>query len=322
MWRSTWAPARPLSRPCAGPTGDLIVAEVLIPIPHQDFDPSEAAISWSVLKRLGHSVTFATPDGRPGRADDMMLTGEGLDIWGFVPGLNHLVAIGRLMRANAAARNAYAAMEQDAAFKAPRSWRQACLADFDGLLLPGGHRARGMREYLESEILQKLVAEFFVAGRPVAAICHGVLLAARSRAADGVSVLHGRRTTALTWAFERKAGQVGRIVRFWDPNYYRTYRDGPGEPAGYMSVQQEVTRALARRQDFLDVPPDAPDYRRKTSGMVRDTFDDDSPAFVVRDGDYVSARWPGDAHTFAKAFAAMLAERGDNAIGWNAIASD
>src|SRR5438045_8840077 len=51
---------------------------------------------------------------------------------------------------------------------------------FDALLLPGGHRARGMREYLESEILQRHVASFFDKEKPVAAICHGVLLAARS----------------------------------------------------------------------------------------------------------------------------------------------
>jgi putative intracellular protease/amidase len=285
------------------------MAKVLIPLPHRDFDPSEAAISWSVLKHLGHSAAFATPDGQPGHADDMMLTGEGLDIWGFLPGLKRLVAIGRLMRANSDARIAYAAMEQDPAFKNPLPWRQVRRADFDGLLLPGGHRARGMREYLESEVLQNLVAEFFAAGLPVAAVCHGVLLAARSRAAHDRSVLYGRRTTALTWAFERKASQVGRVVRFWDPHYYRTYRDRPGEPKGFMSVQQEVTRELARPEDFVDVPPDASNYRRKTSGMVRDTSDDDSAAFVVRDGNYVSARWPGDVHTFAKTFAAMLAER-------------
>ncbi len=285
------------------------MAKVLIPLPHRDFDPSEVAISWSVLTRLGHSVAFATPDGQGGRADDLMLTGEGLDVWGFIPGLKHLVAIGRLMRANAEAQSAYAAMEQVPAFKKPHAWAQVRRENFDGLLLPGGHRARGMREYLESEVLQKLVAEFFAAGLPVAAICHGVLLAARSRAAHDRSVLYGRRTTALTWALERKAQQVGRIVRFWDPHYYRTYPDGPGEPAGFMSVQQEVTRELASPLDFLDVPPDAPDYGRKTSGMVRDTFDDDRTAFVVRDGNYVSARWPGDAHTFAKTFAAMLAER-------------
>ena len=286
------------------------MARVLIPIPHRDFDPSEAAVSWKVLKRFNHSVAFATPDGKPGRADDLMLTGEGLDIWGFIPGVRRLVAIGRLMRANADARRAYGAMEEDPAFKAPLKWDDLRRQDFDGLLLVGGHRARGMRDYLESKTLQRLVTEFFAANVPVGAICHGVLLAARSRAADGRSVLYGRRTTALTWSFEHKAEMVGRIVRFWDPNYYRTYLDAPGEPHGYMSVQQEVTRALAKPQHFLDVPPDAPGYRRKTDGLTRDTFDDDRPAFVVRDGNYVSARWPGDAHTFAKTFAGMLSERG------------
>jgi len=241
----------------------------------------------------------------------MMITGEGLDPWGFMPGLKRLTAVGRLMRANAEARQAYAVMLQDPAYQAPLSWAQVRRKDFDGLLLPGGHRARGMREYLESDVLQKLVAQFFAAGLPVAAICHGVLLAARSRTPDGSrSALFGRRTTALTWALESAGWKVGRIVRFWDPNYYRTYVDGPGEPAGTMSVQQEVTRALARPKDFLDVPAEAPDYRRKTSGMVRDTFDDDRAAFIVRDGNYVSARWPGDAHTFAKTFAAVLSKRG------------
>ncbi len=287
------------------------MAKVLIPIPSRDFDPTEVAVSWSVLKRLGHAVSFTTPDGLRGQADDLMLTGEGLDLWGFLPGLKHITAVGRLMRANADARRDYAAMVDDPACKTPVVWARARREDFDGLLLPGGHRARGMREYLESRELQSLVVEFFAAGLPVAAICHGVLLAARSRNAGGShSVLFGRKTTALTWALEQAGWRVGRIVRFWDPNYYRTYADEPGKPKGYMSVQKEVTRALARPEDFVDVPDNDPNYRQKTSGMVRDTFDDDRPAFVVRDGNYVSARWPGDAHTFARTFAAVLAERG------------
>ena len=40
----------------------------------------------------------------------------------------------------------------------------------------------------------------------------------------------------------------------------------------------------------------------------RGTDDDDRPAFVVEDGNYVSARWPGDAYLFAKRFATKLAE--------------
>lgn len=34
----------------------------------------------------------------------------------------------------------------------------------------------------------------------------------------------------------------------------------------------------------------------------------DAPAFAVRDGNYLSARWPGDAYLFARRFAGMLGE--------------
>lgn len=282
------------------------MARVLIPLPHLDFDPSEAAVPWRILREAGHTVVFATPDGQPAHADPIMLSGEGLDPWGWMPGLRKLTLFGRLLRANADARRDHAGMVQHEAFRAPLRWDAIDAQRFDGLLLPGGHCARGVREYLESERLQAVVARFFADDKPVAAICHGVLLAARSKDADGRSVLHGRRTTALTWALEKSAWSLTRVTRFWDPNYYRTYLDGPGQPVGYMSTQQEVTRALARPEDFLDVPPDAPHYRRKTSGLVRDSSTDDTPAFVVRDRRYVSARWPGDVHRFAREFVQVL----------------
>jgi len=41
---------------------------------------------------------------------------------------------------------------------------------------------------------QEFVAAMFASDKPVGAICHGVLLAARSMGADGKSVLHGRKT--------------------------------------------------------------------------------------------------------------------------------
>lgn len=283
------------------------MARVLIPLPSRDFDPTEAAVSWKVLTRLGHDVAFATPDGRAAAADDVMVTGEGLDPWGFVPLLKKVKVIGAVLRADSAGRQAYGEMLADAAYRTPLRWSDANAADFDGLVLPGGHRARGMREYLESGLLQRLVVAFFAAGKPVGAICHGVVLAARSiDPATGRSVLDGRRTTALTWALEKAGWTFGRLGRFWDPTYYRTYMEEPGEEAGYRSVQGEVTRVLASPADFLDVDPTDPDARRKTSGTSRDRDDDPRPAFVVRDGNYVSARWPGDTHTFAKTFAARL----------------
>jgi putative intracellular protease/amidase len=282
---------------------------VLMPLPAADFDPTEVAVSWQVLAAAGHDVVFATPSGQRGRADDLMVTGQGLDPWGFVPGLRRVTVVGRVLRADADARAAYAALLENEAFAAPLHWGAARRSAYDALVLPGGHRARGMRPYLESPEVQQMAIDAFRAEKPVGAICHGVLVAAR--AVDPVterSVLYGRRTTALTWALEDKAWGIARFTRFWDRDYYRTYTEEPGQRWGYLSVQQEVTRALADPADFADVEKGSPDWRRKASGRARDTLTDERPAFVVRDGSYVSARWPGDAHTFARTFAAVLAE--------------
>jgi len=282
------------------------MARVIMPLPHRDFDPSEVAVSWRLLTDRGHEVRFATPDGGPASADPIMLDGIGLDPWSRLPGLRRIRLIGLLLRANRDARRAYAELERDPDFRAPLRWNQAVADDFDGLLLPGGHRARGMRDYLESAVLQRLVVAFFDADKPVGAICHGVLLAARSRRDDGKSILYGRRTASLTWAQERAASMLAHVGRWWDRDYYRTYVEEPGQPEGFMSVEAEVTRALAAPEDYRDVPRDAPDFRRKTSGLARDSIDDARPAWVVQDGNYVSARWPGDAHTFAARFAELL----------------
>jgi putative intracellular protease/amidase len=283
------------------------MSKVLMPLPERDFDPTEAAVSWKVLRDAGHTVVFATPDGGRSFADDLMITGEGLDPWGFVPGLQKLKVLGAILRANTDGRAAYAELEGDAGFLHPLRHDVVRAEDFDGFVLSGGHRARGMRGYLESQPLQALMVRAFELDKPVAAVCHGVLLVARSISpTTGRSVLFGRRTTSLTWSQEHLAANLGRVARFWDGAYYRTYRDEPGQPCGYMGVQAEVTRALARPEDYVDVPKDAPDYGLKTDGRHRDTMSDERPAFLVEDGRYLSASWPGDVHTFAKRFAAML----------------
>jgi len=282
---------------------------VLIPLPRADFDPSEVAVSWRILRDAGHDVVFATPDGAAASADPVMATGIGLDFWSRIPGLKRLKVVGLLLRADRRARAALCELVDNAAFRAPLNHAQVRAGDFTGLLLPGGH-AQGMREYLESAALQRVVADFFDAGKPVAAICHGVVLAARCISpVTGKSVLHGRRTTALTWKLERSAWLLSRYAgRWWDRDYYRTYREATGEPDGYRSVQAEVTRVLARPEDFADVPADSPHHFLKSSGLFRDTPTDQRPAFILRDGNYLSARWPGDVHTFARMFAAMLAD--------------
>jgi putative intracellular protease/amidase len=260
------------------------VATVLVPIPDRDFDPTEVAVSWRVLTGSGHRVIFATESGTPGVADEIMVTGRGLDVWSALPLLSAIPLVGLTLRANKDGRNAYRDMV---------------------------HSARGMRSYIDSGILHRLVVEAFARGLVVGAICHGVLLAARSVDPEtGRSVLYGRKTTALTWAMEGSAWRLTRFTRFWDRNYYRTYTEEPGQPDGYMSVQSEVTRALEDPADFRDVARGSPHRWRKSSGMVRDTPADSRPAFVVDDGGYVSARWPGDTHTFASLLSQKLKAAG------------
>jgi putative intracellular protease/amidase len=283
---------------------------ILIPLPERDFDPSEVAVSWRILSDAGHQVVFAIPDGRTAAADPLMLSGEGLDLWSRIPGLQKLKLLGLMLRANGAARRAYAQLHKDPSFLHPTTYLDLQLDAYDGLLLPGGHWARGMRLYLEDLNLQRFVGDFFDADKPVAAICHGVVLAARSLSKHtGKSVLHGRKTTALTWKLEKAAWTTMKFFgRVWDPAYYRTYLEADSEPVGYRGVQAEVSRALASPSDFCDVPKTAPDYSRKASGFFRDSSEDTRPAWVIRDGNYVSARWPGDVHSFAATFAAVLAE--------------
>lgn len=172
-------------------------------------------------------------------------------------------------------RRFYEELTAAPAYRAPIAWADIDPTEYDGLILPGGH-APGMRQYLGSPALQATVAEFWSLDRPVGAICHGVLVLARA------GVLTGKRTTCLPKYMERTAYYVTAWRR---GRYYRTY------PA---YVQDEVVASGATFE------------RGPVELSRRGTATDDTPAFVVRDGNYVSARWPGDAYLFARTFAELL----------------
>lgn len=248
---------------------------VLIPLPDRDFDVTEVAVPWRVLTRAGHRVEFCTEKGGAApAADPLLLSG---------------VLFGQL-GAEPEPCAFYRELEADPAFRAPHAWGAIEFGDYDGLLLPGGH-APGMRQYLGSDALQRRVAAFFLSGRPVGAICHGVLVLARSiDPTTGKSVLHDRRTTCLAKYQER----IAYWLTSWKlGRYYRTYR---------AYVEDEVKAALrdAARQ-----------FERGPIALVRrDSEHDANPAFVVADGNYVSARWPGDAYGFARSFEKLLASDG------------
>ncbi|HKB31878.1 MAG TPA: type 1 glutamine amidotransferase domain-containing protein [Streptosporangiaceae bacterium] len=244
---------------------------VLMPLPDHDFDITEVAVPWHILTTAGHQVTFATE--RPGTVpagDPRLLTG---------------VLFGRLGAA-AEPRRYYRQLAGSDEFAATIGWGDLDPAGFDGMILPGGH-APGMRQYLSAAALQEKVAQFWGLGRPVGAICHGVLVLARTRdPATGRSVLADRRTTCLPKYLERGA----YLLTAWRlGRYYRTY------PA---YVEDEVKAALAAPAQY---------ERGPRVLAARGTASDDSAAFVVEDRNYISARWPGDAYLFGQRFLAALA---------------
>ncbi len=244
---------------------------VLIPLPDRDFDVTEVAVPWRILRDRGHEAVFATERaGTLPAADPRLLTGVLFGQLGAAPQVKRL----------------YQELTEAREFTSTAGWAGLDVAGFDGLLLPGGH-APGMRQYLGSAVLHEQVARFWALGRPVGAICHGVLVLARARdAATGRSVLADCRTTCLPKYLER----LSYLVTGWRlGRYYRTY------PA---YVEDEVKAAL-------DDP--ASQFKRgpvtlKTPGSVTG----DTQAFVVQDRNYLSARWPGDAYLFARRFCDLL----------------
>jgi putative intracellular protease/amidase len=242
---------------------------VVMPLPDRDFDTTEVAVPWRVLSDRGHEVVFATErGGAPPMCDPRLLDG---------------VLFGRL-GADPEPIEFYEQLVRAPEFRAPIPWRDIDPDAFDGLLLAGGH-APGMRQYLASALLQQKVAAYWHLDRPVGAICHGVIVLARATdPGTGRSVIADKRTTCLPKFMERgafyaTAWKLGR--------YYRTY------PA---YVEDEVIAVLGDPRQFLRGP-------RTTK---RGSAGDHRHAFVVEDGNYVSARWPGDAYLFAERFDALL----------------
>lgn len=199
---------------------------IVLPLPLEDFDPTESAVPWRHLRAAGVEVVFATPGGKPAACDPMTLDGVVFGTIGAKPD-------------DAAT---YHEMVADPAFRNPMSYEDIDVADFDGVHLTGGH-APGMRPYLESEALQSRIAQFVRQDKVVSGICHGPIVLARTLDPDtGRSVVHGRHLTALTKLLERS----GYWLTLWTlGKRFRTY------PA---YVQDEMQAALGEGGSFATGP--------------------------------------------------------------------
>jgi putative intracellular protease/amidase len=226
--------------------------KVLIPIPDNDFDLTEVSVPWKHFLDNGIEVTFSTENGKVAKTDPLLITGV---IFGKLGAKPEVIKI-------------YSELEKNSNFLNPITYNEIRPEDYDALLLPGGH-AKGMRQYLESQILQDKVRGFFTAKKIIAAICHGPVVLARTLdPATGLSVIYGKKLTALT----KKLEMTAYYLTFWKlGRYYRTY------PA---YVEDEISNILEKKSDF-----------QKGGSM--------NTPFVVEDGNLITARWPGDAVEFA-----------------------
>jgi protease I len=253
---------------------------ILVPIPEYGFDPTEVSIPWRLLSDNNYNVVFATPNGTKAAGDKLMITGEKLGLWK------------PLLKARRDAVEVYNEMDQSESFSNPLIYTEIEEGEWDGLILPGGHD-KGVKEYLESKILQNLVVQFFTKMKPVGAICHGLVLAARSiDPLTNRSVIYNYKTTSLLESQELTAYN---LTRFWLKDYYLTY---PGK-----TVESEVKSVLIKSSNFI----------KGNTPLFRDSKNHLNRGFCFRDKNFISARWPGDVYNFSNAFIEMMNSQNNNA---------
>jgi len=239
-----------------------LTPNILLPLPDYDFDPTEAAIPWKACASRGWRVTISTERGSVAQADSNKLKGP-------LPGL---------LSASAKAQAAYREMSQDSAFQHPMLYDDIDPDQYQAILLPGGDGLR-MRQYLESSLLQAKVLQFWRQGKLIGAICHGVLVLARTiDPQTGHSLLFGRKVTALPRSLDRAAFLSDSWLL---KRGYIMYSD---------CVADEVRACLERPEDFATGPSILAPY-------------------VVSDGNLVTSRWYLDAELFAERFAEALEQR-------------
>lgn len=232
---------------------------VLIPLPDTDFDPTESATPWRVCMDRGWTATFATEHGNVAAADHRLLMG-------FVRGP---------LGAGAMGLRDYKRMTAAPEYQNPIRYAEINVDDYDALLLTGGH-APGMKQFLESKVLQEKVVGFFKQGKGIGAICHGLLVLARAiNPETGKSVLYEYKTTSLTKGLE----MIGYASTFWLlGRRFRTYD----------AYVEDETRAALK------------DPRQYSKGVI-------PLPHVIVDRNLVTSRyWLFDALSYSVKFAEMV----------------
>lgn len=227
--------------------------KILIPIPDFDFDLTEVAVPWKRFVENGFQVVFATENAAVAKTDQRLIDGV---IFGQLGAKPYAIAL-------------YNEMLASNEFNNPITYQNINPDDYDLLHLPGGHE-KGIKQYLESAVLQEKVAQFFYKEKLVGSVCHGAIVLARTKDKNtGKSIVANRKMTALTKSLEKLA----YYITAWKlGDYYRTYPT---------YTQDEVQNNLSNPSNF------------KTGPFM-------FKPFVCKDKNLITARWPKDIELYSK----------------------
>jgi putative intracellular protease/amidase len=197
---------------------------------------SEFAEPFAVFQKAGCDVVVASPHGGPAPVDPR----------GYPKADEIAVARDALARLNATRK--LAKMHND---------------DFDGIFMPGGHGP--MFDLAADPEVKRLIADFWAAGKPVGAVCHGPASLLQVPLGDGSTLLRGKRVTGFTrgedaqdalfahMPFSLQDRMEAEGAKFVEgaPRAVHTETDG------YLVTGQNPASGEATARAFLDVLPTA-----------------------------------------------------------------
>ncbi|MRG61227.1 type 1 glutamine amidotransferase domain-containing protein [Agromyces sp. CFH 90414] len=158
------------------------------------FWAEELVVAHRDLVAAGHSVTVATPGGRPAPVDPGSLTAEGVG------------------DADRAADYAAYLDRIAPALAAPAVLADLSATDFAAIVLPGGHGP--MVDLAFDADLGRLLVDADREGRLIAPFCHGPAGLLAATRPDGSFAFAGRRLSVFSDAEER-AGGLGEATPWW-----------------------------------------------------------------------------------------------------------
>lgn len=143
------------------------------------FWAEELLAPYRLLTDAGHDIAFATPGGVPPVVDASSLADGDVAAIAAIPALSTPLVLGDVDP-----------------------------AAYDAVYYPGGHGP--MQDLAEDAASAALITATLAAGRPLAAVCHGLAALLPARTASGAPVVAGRRITGFSDEEERQAGLADR----------------------------------------------------------------------------------------------------------------